>query len=188
MSKPEAARYRTTNWKSYNDALRRRGSLLIWLDKDMGWLADRAGRPGRPPVFSDAAIQFCLMVKVLFGLPLRQSTGMVASILEMAGLDWPVPDFSTLSLRQKILSVQIPQRRAPGSLNLLVDNEAQAPSVRAPRRMGSSFWGEEGPWPQWGRASPMNANGWPASTAPTAGANTARSIWPWTQPPVTSEV
>ena len=86
MSKPEAARYRTTNWKSYNDALRRRGSLLIWLDKDMGWLADRAGRPGRPPVFSDAAIQFCLMVKVLFGLPLRQSTGMVASILEMAGL------------------------------------------------------------------------------------------------------
>jgi hypothetical protein len=81
MTKPEPARYRTTNWKSYNDALRRRGSLLIWLDKDMTWLANRAGRPGRPPVFSDAAIQFCLMVKVLFGLPLRQTTGMVASIL-----------------------------------------------------------------------------------------------------------
>lgn len=93
MTKPEAARYRTTNWKSYNDALRRRGSLLIWLDKDMRWLANRAGRPGRPPVFFDAAIQFCLMVKVLFGLPLRQTTGMVASILEMAGLNWPVPDF-----------------------------------------------------------------------------------------------
>lgn len=95
MTKPEPARYRTTNWKSCNDALRRRGSLLIWLDKDMAWLANRAGRPGRPPVFSDAAIQFCLMVKVLFGLPLRHTTGMVASILEMAGLDWPVPDFST---------------------------------------------------------------------------------------------
>ncbi len=104
MSKPKPARCRTTNWKSYNDALRRRGLLLIWLDKDMVWLADRAGRP---PVFSDAAIQFCLMVKVLFGLPLRQSTGMVASILEMAGLD-----FSTLSRRQKILPVQIPHRRA----------------------------------------------------------------------------
>ena len=95
MTKPEPVRYRTTNWKSYNDALRRRGSLLIWLDKDMTWLANRAGRPGRPPVFSDAAIQFCLMVKVLFGLPLRQTTGMVSSILEMAGLDGPVPDFST---------------------------------------------------------------------------------------------
>lgn len=87
MSKPEPARYRTTNWKSYNDALRRRGSLLIWLDKDMVWRAPKAGRNGRPAVFSDAAIQFCLMVKVLFGLPLRQTTGMVASILSMAGLD-----------------------------------------------------------------------------------------------------
>ena len=122
MSKPEAVRYRTTNWKSYNKALKRRGSLLIWLDKDMVWLPPKAGRPGRPPVFSDAAIQFCLMVKVLFGLPLRQTTGMVASILSMAGLDWPVPDFSTLSRREKTITVQIPSRRAPGPLNLLVDS------------------------------------------------------------------
>ena len=103
MTKPEPARYRTTNWKSCNDALKQRGSLLIWPDKDMVWLAIRAGRPGRPPVFSDAAIRFCLMEKVLFGLPLRPATGMVASILEMAGLDWPVPDVSTLSRRQKTL-------------------------------------------------------------------------------------
>ena len=91
MSKPEPARYGTTNWQSYNDALKRRGSLLVWLDRDMDWLAPKAGKPGRPPVFSDAAIQFCLMMKVPFGLPLRQTTGLVASILEMAGLDWPVP-------------------------------------------------------------------------------------------------
>lgn len=122
MSKPEATRYRMTNWKSYNEALRRRGSPLIWMDKDMVWLANKAGRRGRPPVFSDAAIQFCLMVKVLFGLPLRQTTGTVASILEMVELDWPVPDFSTISRRQKTLTVQISCRRAPGPLNLLVDS------------------------------------------------------------------
>ncbi len=122
MSKPVPARYRTTNWKSYNDALKRRGSLLIWLDRDMLWLAPKAGRSGRPPVFSDAAIQFCLMVKVLFGLPLRQTTGMVSSILQMAGLDWPVPDFSTLSRRQKNITVKISNRRSAGPLNLLVDS------------------------------------------------------------------
>lgn len=76
--------------EAYNDALKRRGSLLVWLDKDMVWFAPKAGHNGRPPVFSDAAIQFCLMVKVLFGLPLRQTTGMVGRILKMAGLDWPV--------------------------------------------------------------------------------------------------
>ena len=122
MTRPEPTRYRTTNWKSYNDGLKQRGSLLIWLDKHMVWRAPRAGRPGRPPVFSDDAIQFCLMVKVLFGLPLRQTTGMVASILQMARLDWSVPDFSTLSRRQKTISVDISSRRAAGPLNLLVDS------------------------------------------------------------------
>jgi hypothetical protein len=39
MSKPSPARYRTTNWSSYTASLRKRGSLLIWLDQDMTWLA-----------------------------------------------------------------------------------------------------------------------------------------------------
>lgn len=62
-------------------------SLLIWLDKEMNWLAPRDGGPGRPAVFSDAAVQFCLTIKVLFKLPFRQTTGMVASLLKMADLD-----------------------------------------------------------------------------------------------------
>jgi hypothetical protein len=122
MSKPKPARYRTTNWSDYNAALRKRGSLLIWLDKEMAWHAPHEGRPGRPPVFSDAAIQFCLSIKVLFKLPLRQTAGMVASLLRLAGLDWPVPDYSTLCRRQKTLKVQIPYRRVDGPLNLLVDS------------------------------------------------------------------
>ena len=122
MSKPKPARYRTTNWSTYNSALRERGSLLIWLDKEMAWHAPLEGRPGRPPVFSNAAIQFCLSIKVLFKLPLRQTAGMVASLLHLAGLDWPVPDYSTLCRRQKTLQVQIPYRGGGGPLNLLVDS------------------------------------------------------------------
>ena len=122
MSKPKPARYRTTNWSAYNAALRKRGSLLIWLDKEMAWHAPHEGRSGRPPVFSNAAIQFCLSIKVLFKLPLRQTAGMVASLLHLAGLDWPVPDYSTLCRRQKTLQVQILYRRAGGPLNLLVDS------------------------------------------------------------------
>ena len=122
MSKRKPARYRTTNWSAHNAALRSRGSLLIWLDKEMAWLAPRQGKPGRPPLFSDAAIQFCLSIKVLFRLPLRQTAGMVASLLRLAGLDWPVPDCSTLCRRQKSLAVHIPYRRASGPLNLLVDS------------------------------------------------------------------
>lgn len=88
----------------------------------MTWLASHDGSPGRPAVFSDAAIQFWLTIKVLFKLPLRQTTGMVASLLKMAGLDWAVPDYTTLCRRQKTLAVQIPHWRADGPLNLLVDS------------------------------------------------------------------
>jgi hypothetical protein len=45
---------------------------------------------------------------------------MVASVLRLAGLDWPGLDFSTLCRRQKTLAVQIPYRRAYDPLNLLV--------------------------------------------------------------------
>ena len=47
---------------------------------------------------------------------------MVASLLWLAGLDWPAPNYSTLCRRQKILKVQIPYRRADGALNLLIDS------------------------------------------------------------------
>ena len=115
-------RYQTTNWKQYNSSLKARGSLTIWLDKKMSWFAAVSGKRGRSPKFSDAAIQLCLTLKNLFGLALRQTTGLVQSVLELSGLAWPVPNFSTLCRRQLSLDVQIPYRRSQAGLHLLVDS------------------------------------------------------------------
>ena len=125
MTEPKGVkqRYKTTNCGEYNAALRARGSLTIWLDKDMQWYAPASGKRGRQHIFSDAAIQFCLSIKCLFGLALRQSLGLVESLLRMAGLDWKVPDFSTVSRRQKTLRVQqLPYRASTTALELLVDS------------------------------------------------------------------
>lgn len=73
MSKPTPPTYRTTNWRSYNAALKQRGSLHIWFDRETVWLAKPSGRRGRSATFTDAAIQACLTLKALFGLPLRQT-------------------------------------------------------------------------------------------------------------------
>ena len=118
-SKP---RYRTTNWKQYNAALKARGSLTIWLDKGMSWFAAASGKRGRSPQFSDAAIQFCLTIKNLFGLALRQTTGFVQSLLALSGLSWFAPDFSTLCRRQRSLDVQVAYRPSSAGLNLLLDS------------------------------------------------------------------
>ncbi|MFT7402156.1 MAG: hypothetical protein ACI83N_001756, partial [Hydrogenophaga sp.] len=74
--------------------------MTIWLDKDMPWYAPASGKRGRQRIFSEAAIPFCLSIKCLFGLALRQSLGTVESLLHLAGLDWRVPDFSTEYRRQ----------------------------------------------------------------------------------------
>ena len=65
----------------------------------------------------------------LLGAPLvratvttRQTTGFVESLLGLIGLDWAVPDFSTLSRCRKTLKVNIPYRGSAGPLHLLVDS------------------------------------------------------------------
>lgn len=63
-----------------------------------------------------------MTLKALFGLQRRQMTGMVASLLELTGLDRSVPDLSTLCRRQKTLTVHIPYRLSTGALHLLVDS------------------------------------------------------------------
>ncbi len=52
LTHPEPARHRTAVRKSCNAARKRRGSLLVWLEKDMAWLAQEACKPRRPPVCS----------------------------------------------------------------------------------------------------------------------------------------
>ena len=49
----------------------------------------------------------------------RQTTGLVESLLRLVGLDCLVPDFSTLSRRQRALA--IPYRGYKGPLHLLID-------------------------------------------------------------------
>ncbi|AXE31370.1 IS5 family transposase [Chromobacterium phragmitis] len=122
MSKPAPPKYKTTNWKTYNAALKARGSLMIWLDRDMRWHASAHGKRGRTPTFSDAAIQFCLTIKCLFNLALRQAVGMVQSLLKLEGMDWLTPDYSTVCRRQKHLQVAISCHPSTTGLHLLIDS------------------------------------------------------------------
>lgn len=104
-----------------------------------------SGRRGRQQAYSDAAIQACLTLKVLLGLPLRQATGFVASLLELSGLGWAVPEVSPLSWRQKALNATIPYRGSGGALHLLADNEAL--TAIGPRTMPNGLKVEgQGAW------------------------------------------
>jgi hypothetical protein len=71
--------------------------LSIWFDPEMVWTPPPSGKRGRQQQFSDAAIQTCLTLKVLFSMPLRQTIGFVQSLLRLVGLDWAAPQSNVYS-------------------------------------------------------------------------------------------
>src|SRR3954453_20809092 len=71
---------------------------------------------------SDLAIETTLILRTVFHQPLRQTEGLVSSLLGLMGLDLPVPDHSTLSRRSRTLAVTPQVRTASEPVQLLVDS------------------------------------------------------------------
>ena len=118
-------RRRVTNWAEYDAGLRARGSLTVWFSEAAveGWRAKvRTGRGGQP-TYSALAIATALTLRTLFRLALRQTEGLIGSILQLLGLDLAVPDHSTLSRRAETLEVARPASGPGGRpVHLLVDS------------------------------------------------------------------
>ena len=117
-------RHRVTNWREYDAALRNRGSLTIWVTPDAiaGWKAQPRTTPGGQRHYSDLAIETALTLRAVFRLALRQSEGLIGSIMGLLEIDLPVPDHTTLSRRACGLPVQMPRRNKTSDLHLIVDS------------------------------------------------------------------
>ncbi|WP_245986822.1 transposase [Azospirillum thermophilum] len=63
-----------------------------------------------------------MMLRAVFRLALRQTEGLIGSVLQLLGLDLPVRDHSTISRRAQTVSLPKPPRTAGAPLHLLVDN------------------------------------------------------------------
>ncbi|SEP22456.1 Transposase DDE domain-containing protein [Rhizobium tibeticum] len=132
-------KYQGTNWPAYNESLRQRGDLTIWVkDEALSlWTARRRTSRGGQPKYSDLAITLCLTLRVVYGLALRQTQGLMRSVAALMGFDIAVPDFSTLSRRSKGLALPSTKSRATtsGPVHLVVDST------------GLKVFGE-GEWPE----------------------------------------
>src|SRR5689334_13569868 len=116
-------RHRVTNWAAYDAALRQRGSLTVWFTDEAiaAWHAEPRTTRGGQPWYSPLAILTALTLRAVFRLGLRQTEGLIGSVLRLLGLDPAVPDHTTLSRRAATLEVPRP-RSDPGSgpVHLLV--------------------------------------------------------------------
>ena len=116
-------RHQVTNWAEYDAALSQRGSLTVWFT-DAAIAAWRAGprtTRGGQPHYSALAITTALTLRAVFRLALRQTEGLIGSIIRLLGLDLAVPDHSTLSRRAETLPV-LRARPSRAPVHLLVDS------------------------------------------------------------------
>src|SRR5690242_7423278 len=114
-------RHRVTNWAAYDAALRQRGSLTVWFTDEAvaAWRAEPRTTRGGQPWYSPLAILTALTLRAVFRLALRQTEGLIGSILRL--LELAVPDHTTLSRRAATL--EVPRSRSGGGpLHLLVDS------------------------------------------------------------------
>lgn len=74
-----------TIWAEYNEALRHRGHVTVWFSEGAvhGWCAERSGKRDAQQRYSDLAIEVCLTLRAVFGLPLRQAQGFVRALLRL---------------------------------------------------------------------------------------------------------
>ena len=117
--------YRVTNWAKYNESLRQRGDLTVWISEEaLGlWSAPRRTTRGGQPRYSDLAIEFCLTLGMVFKQPLRQTQGLMRSIAKLLGVEIAVPDFPNFSHRGKGLVVRAkPKANNQAAIHLTIDS------------------------------------------------------------------
>ena len=92
-------KHRVLNSAAYDASLRQRGSLTVWFTDEAveGWRAAPRTTPGGQPWYSPLAILTALTLRAVFRLALRQTEGLIGSIIGLLGLALCGPDHTTLS-------------------------------------------------------------------------------------------
>ena len=113
--------FKVQNWAAYEAGLRRRGSLTLWIEDGALEHWQTCGPDGQAR-YTDAAIQTSLMVRTAFKLALRQTEGLMASVLRLMELTISAPDHTTVSRRAVALPVIQAALVSSGPLHVLIDS------------------------------------------------------------------
>src|ERR1700688_2149590 len=113
--------FKVRNWPAYEAGLCRRGSLTLWIE-DAALECWQTLGPGGQARYTDVAIQTSLMLRTAFKLALRQTEGLITSVLTLMGLALSAPDHSTISRRTATLPALQPASVPLGPLHVLIDS------------------------------------------------------------------
>jgi len=134
--------FKAQNWPEYEAGLRRRGRLTLWIE-DVALECWQTCGPGGPARYTNAALQTSLMLRTAFKRPLRQTEGLMASVLTLLDLTISAPDHAMVSRRAVTLPVIQPASVPPGPLH--VDRQHRPAGLRGRPMAGGEAWREVAP-------------------------------------------
>lgn len=145
--KTDKTKYKVRNWHDYNEALRQRGALDVWVDKKVleQWYAKANGKRGAQETYSDLAIILTLQIGTVFGQCLRQTEGIVASLFRLMNVDLDIPDFSTLSRRGETITVTLPTDKKE-KVRLVIDSTGLKVYGEGEWKVRKHGWGKHRTW------------------------------------------
>lgn len=138
-------KYKLTNWAEYNEALRRRGDITVWLSEeaiDQWYEKDRVyDGTGTPPLYTDFAIITCHEIRQVYRLPLRQAEGFINSLFRLMNVPLACPHYTVLSRRLNELNIKVPRYRETDKPDESV--HAIAIDSTGLKRFGRGEWHQE---------------------------------------------
>lgn len=138
-------KHQVNNWSNYNTALRKRGSIEVWLSQeviDRWYNSDLTyDGAGAPELYSNIAIITCHEMRKVYRLPLRQCQGFIDSLFKIQKLNIRCPDYTLLSRRLSNLNINCPRYRRTD----LPDNKIAAIAIDSTglKRFGRDEWHQE---------------------------------------------
>jgi hypothetical protein len=115
--------YRVRNWADYNQALKQRYDITIWVEEAtcQAWQYTGPRQQGGQYTFSDVAIECMGTLREAYHLPLRGTEGFLRSLFKLMGVDLPVPSYSTLSRRGQSVAIRLP-KKTQGPIDVVIDS------------------------------------------------------------------
>ena len=125
-SRTNSGQYKIKNWSEYNQGLKQRGSLEIWIGQDIQsqWYYQGEKKRGGQFQYSNACIEMACVIREVYHLPYRQLEGFISSLVTRLRWEVKVPNYTVINRRRKCLPVMLKDKikKTKEKIYILVDS------------------------------------------------------------------
>jgi hypothetical protein len=148
----QRSQYKIKNWKEYNQALKQRGSLEIWIEKEAEgqWYYQGKTQRGAQFKYSDTCIQIAAVLREIYQLKYRQLEGFLVSLVSRMGWSVKVPDYTVINRRKKRLGIAVGntvrKADADGKKYIVIDSTGLKVYGEGEWKVRQHGWGKHRTW------------------------------------------